>query len=83
MAPLRPVNAASGVSWANFYALWTHEAAVVVSAENSSMSTIRPRIRRVSPASELRGVAMRLFAVLAFAVLAVFIARLSMGPLPH
>ena len=44
------------------------------------MSTIPRRALRETPAAELRGVAMRLLAVLAFAVLAVLLARLTMGP---
>lgn len=44
------------------------------------MSSVRPFADRVSAASELRAVAMRLIAVLAAAVLVGLAARLSMGP---
>ena len=53
---------------------------VIVCAEACPMSTIPRRALRETPAAELRGVAMRLLAVLAFAVLAVLLARLTMGP---
>ncbi len=44
------------------------------------MSTIPRRSGREPPAAQLLGVAIRLLAVLAFAVLAVLLARLTMGP---
>jgi hypothetical protein len=44
------------------------------------MSTIPRRAGPESPAAELCAVAIRLLAVLAFACLAVLVARLTMGP---
>lgn len=47
------------------------------------MITIPRRVGQESAASELCAVALRVVAVLAFAVLVVFIARLTMGPSLH